>query len=69
MTLSSATTLGQREPGSNGNEEVHQITQSSSISGASPSDCLVSYPEHTLYRNAVGVFYCPSRLGSVSLGV
>ena len=37
--------------------------------GASPSDCFVSYPEYTLggtlplCRDAVGVFYIPSRLG------
>ena len=47
-TLSGATTLGQIEPGSNGNEEVHYIPQSSSITGVSLSDCLVSYPGHLL---------------------
>ena len=43
---------------------------SSSIAGTSPSDCLVSYPGHSLRggvlplcREAVGVFYSPSRLG------
>ena len=46
--LSSASTSGQSGPGSNGNEEVLRIPQSSSITGTSPSDCLVSYPRHSL---------------------
>ena len=40
--------LSQTGPGSNGNEEVLSILQSSSITGASPSDCFVSYPGHLL---------------------
>ena len=32
-------------PGSDGNKGVLRITQSSSITGASPSDCLVSYQD------------------------
>ena len=47
-TLSGATTLGQSGPESDGNEEVLYIPQSSSITGASPPDCLVSYPGHSL---------------------
>ena len=43
--LSGATTLGQSGPGSDGNEGVLLIPQSSSITGASPSDCLVSYQD------------------------
>ena len=43
-TLSGATTLGQSGPGSDCNEGVHCIPQSSSITGTSPSDYLVSYP-------------------------
>ena len=43
-TQSGATTPGQSGPGSDGNEGVHDISQSSSITGASLSDCLVSYP-------------------------
>ena len=43
-----ATTLGQSGPGSDGNEEVLHIPQSSSITGFSLSDCLVSYPRHLL---------------------
>ena len=47
-TLSGATTLGQGGPGSEGNEEVLCISQSCSITEASPSDCLVSFPGHSL---------------------
>ena len=45
-TLSSATTLS--GPGSNGSEILLRITQSSNITVALPSDCLVSYPGHSL---------------------
>ena len=68
--LSSATTPGQSGPGRNGNEEVLRISQSSNIAGTSPSDCLISYPGYSLVgvlplcREAVGVFYSPSRLGN-----
>ena len=62
--LSGATILGQSGPGSDGNEEVFCIPQSSSIAGTSPSDCLVSYLGHLLgvgvlplCRGAVSVFY------------
>ena len=47
MTLSGATTQGQSGPGSNGNQGVLHIPQSSKI-GASPFDALVSYPGHNL---------------------
>ena len=47
-TLSSATTPVQSEPGSDGSEEVLCIPQSSSNTGTSPSDCLVSYLGHSL---------------------
>ena len=47
-TLSCATTLGQSAPGSDSNKEVICILQSSSITGASQLDCLVSYPGHSL---------------------
>ena len=46
--LSGATTPGQSGPGSDGNERVLRIPQSSSIAGTSTSDCLVSYPGHSL---------------------
>ena len=60
--LSGATTPGYSGPGSDGNEGVLRIPQSSSIAGTSPSDCLMSYPGHSLgvgvlplCRVAVGV--------------
>ena len=40
--------LGQSGPESHGNKGVLQIPQSSSITGASSSDCSVSYPGHSL---------------------
>ena len=46
--LSGATTPGQSGPGSNVNEGMLCIPQSSNITGTSPSDCLVSYPGHSL---------------------
>ena len=61
---------GQSGPGSNGNEGVLHIPQSPSITGTSPSDCLVSYPGHSFWRvlplcrGAVSVFYNPSQLGN-----
>ena len=42
-TLLGATTPTQNGPGSDGNEGVLRIPQSFSITGTSPSDCLVSY--------------------------
>ena len=45
-TLLGATTQGQSRPGSNGNEGVLCIPQSSRITGISTSDCLMSYPGH-----------------------
>ena len=47
-TLSSATTPGQSEPGSDDNEGVLCTPQSSSFTGTLLSDCLVSYPTHSL---------------------
>ena len=49
-----------------------RITQSSSITGASPSYCFVSYPGHSLggvlllCRAAVSVFCNPSQLGQMT---
>ena len=43
-----ATIKGQSGPERNGKEGVHCFPQSSSISGASSSDCLVSYQGHLL---------------------
>ena len=46
--LSGATTPSQSELGSDGNEGVLRIPQSSSTAGTPPSDCLVSYAGHSL---------------------
>ena len=43
--------MGQSGPGSNDNEGVLCIPQSSNITGASPSDFLVSYPGHLLEKS------------------
>ena len=53
-TLSGATTPSQSGHRSNGNEEVICIPQSSSITGAAPSDCLMFISGHTL--GEVGLF-------------
>ena len=73
--LSGAIIPGQSEPGSNDNEEVVLcIPQSSSITGASSSDHLVSYPGHLSGRSltphppcrgTVGVFYSPADWANV----
>ena len=61
---------GQSGPGINGSEGVLRIPKSTSITGTSPSDCLVLYPRHSLggvlplCRGTVSVFYSPSRLGN-----
>ena len=47
-TLSIASTPGLSGPGSNCSKGVLHIPENPSISGASPSDCFVSYPSHTL---------------------
>ena len=46
--LSGATTSSLSGPGSDGNKGVLCIPQSSCITGTTPSDCLVSYPGHSL---------------------
>ena len=45
-TLSDAATPVQCESGSNGTEEILCIPQSSTINGASLSDCFMSHTEH-----------------------
>ena len=69
-TLTGITSLCQSEPGSNSNERVLHIFQKFKT-GASPSDCFVSYPGYSLVRrflflcgDAVSVFYSPSWLVS-----
>ena len=47
-TLSGATTPNLSGPGSNGNEGVLCIPQNSIITGPSTSNCLMSYPGHSL---------------------
>ena len=46
--LSGATTSSQNGPGSDGKKEVLHIPQSTSISGTSPTDCLVSCTGYSL---------------------
>ena len=64
-------TPGHSGTGSNDNDGVLHILQIYSITGVSPLDCSVSYLGHslagvlTLCRDAVGVFYTPSRLCNV----
>ena len=63
--LSGATTPGQNRPGGDANG-VLLIPQSCSITGVSPSDCLMSDAGHSLRvllqcRDEVGVFYSPSQ--------
>ena len=69
-TLLSATNPAHCGPGNDGNEGILRIPQSSSITGALPSDCLESYLGHSLglgvlpyMRVSVGVFYSASWLG------
>ena len=47
-TLLGATTLGWSGSGSNGNEGMLHIPQSSTITGTLPSDCFVLYPGYSL---------------------
>ena len=66
LALSGATTPDQNGPARDGNEVVLHIAQSPRINGASPSDCLVSHPGHSLvvsYPSAVSVSYSPNWLG------
>ena len=72
-TLSSGTSPGQSGPGSYGNKGILRVTQSSSFTGTSPSDCLVWYIR-TLVRGflstaekQLGVFYSLKRLSNFSL--
>ena len=70
LTLPDATTSGKSRPGTDGNEWVLRIPQSSSITRASLSDSLVSYQDTRcvcvavlpLCREADGIYCNPSRL-------
>ena len=70
-TLSGASTPGQIGPCSDGNEQLLRISQSSSITGTSTSNCLVSLSGHSgsevlpLCRKAVSVFHSPNQLGKL----
>ena len=46
MALPGAIILGHCRPGSNDNEGMLSISESPSITGTSPSDCIESYPGH-----------------------
>ena len=57
-TLSSATTPSWSELMSNENEEVLRVLQCSSVTGASPLDCLVSYPVYSLGNSLTPLQRC-----------
>ena len=66
--ISGATNRDESGPESDSNEGFLFIPQSSSITGTSPPDCLVSYQGQSLkgpYPYTVGVFYSPNRLGKL----
>ena len=63
-TQSGATTPCQSGPGSDGNQGVLHILQSHSITGALPSDCLMSYPGHSLRES-----YLSTDIQSMSLTI
>ena len=73
-TRSRATTPSQNGPGSDVNKVKLCIPQSSVITGASISDCLVSNPGNSFevvlphWKDAVDVFYSPSWLGTLLSG-
>ena len=72
--LSGATTPSQCGPRSDGNEGILYIPQSYCITGASPSDCLISYLGHSFkesypFRDTLCVLCSPSRLGQRKIWV
>ena len=62
-TLSGANTPSQSGPGSDSSEGILRIPQRSGITGTSPSDCLMSYPRHSL--RGVGENYPSAEMQSV----
>ena len=75
MSLSGVNTPVQSEPGRDGNKGVLCISQSSKITGTPPSDCLVSYPGHSLVESypstemqAVNSASTPRRQGQLKIG-
>ena len=67
-TLLGATTPGQSGPGSDGNEGVLHIPQSSSITGASSSDCLMSYLRHLIREGLTPLQRCNVSYNRSQLG-
>ena len=68
--LSDATTPDQSRPGSKGNDGIICISQSSRITGASPSDYSESYPrncgwEAYLYAEMQSVYSKPQSIGLI----
>ena len=71
-TLADATTMDQSGPGNSDIEGVLHIPQSSTT-GASITDCFISYPGDSFtgglglpfLRETVGLFYSPSWLGYI----
>ena len=61
FSLTSTTTPAQSGPGTNGNQGVLDIAQSSNITGASPSNYLVSYLGQSL-----GVAYSSAEMQSLN---
>ena len=57
-TPSGASTPSQSEPGSDGNKQELHITQSSSITGASPLNCLVCHIQDTGCMEGVVLPHC-----------
>ena len=62
----------QSGPESDGNDGVFRIIQIPSITGASPSDCLMSYPENSLgesytFAEMLWVFQQPQPTGSTHI--
>ena len=53
MAISDATAQDLNGPGSNSNEGLLRIPQSSSITGALPSDCLILYPGYSAEMQSV----------------
>ena len=64
-TLSGATTLDESETGSDGNDGVLRNPQSSNISRAWPSDCLVLYPGYLFGAGVLAYSAAPANLATV----
>ena len=60
--ISGATIPDQSGPGSDGYEGILRFSQSSSITGASPSNCLMSYLEYSWSRGCTPLQRCSWRI-------